>query len=86
MNFLTNFNILPFQIHILNSIFWNKTVFQNSSSWGIRKYFLLLKKRDDRNRLIWYITIVIDKFSCWDNAMNRGAWRATVHEVAKSQT
>ena len=26
------------------------------------------------------------QYSCWDNTMNRGAWRATVHAVAKSQT
>ena len=24
--------------------------------------------------------------SCWDNPMGRGAWGATVHGVAKSQT
>ena len=26
------------------------------------------------------------QYSCWDNPMNRGAWRATVHTVAKSRT
>ena len=26
------------------------------------------------------------QYSCWDNTMNRRAWRATVHAVAKSQT
>ena len=26
------------------------------------------------------------QYSCLANAMDRGAWRATVHEVAKSQT
>ena len=26
------------------------------------------------------------QYSCLDNPMNRGAWRATVHRVAKSQT
>ena len=26
------------------------------------------------------------QYSCLDNPMDRGAWRATVHEVAKSQT
>ena len=26
------------------------------------------------------------KFSCWGNPVNRGAWRAIVHGVAKSQT
>ena len=26
------------------------------------------------------------QYSCWDNTMNRGAWRTTVHAVAKSQT
>ena len=25
-------------------------------------------------------------YSCLENPMDRGAWRATVHEVAKSQT
>ena len=25
------------------------------------------------------------QFSCLENSMNRGAWRATVHGVAKSQ-
>ena len=25
------------------------------------------------------------QYSCLDNPMNRGAWRATVHRVAKSQ-
>ena len=24
--------------------------------------------------------------SCWENPMDRGAWRPTVHEVTKSQT
>jgi len=24
-------------------------------------------------------------YSCWENAMERGAWWATVHRVAKSQ-
>ena len=26
------------------------------------------------------------QYSCLENLMNRGAWQATVHEVAKSQT
>ena len=26
------------------------------------------------------------QYSCLENPMNRGAWRATVHRVAKSQT
>ena len=26
------------------------------------------------------------QYSCLDNAMDRGAWQATVHRVAKSQT
>ena len=26
------------------------------------------------------------QYSCLDNPMDRGAWRATVHGVAKSQT
>ena len=26
------------------------------------------------------------QYSCLENPMNRGAWQATVHEVAKSQT
>ena len=26
------------------------------------------------------------QYSCLDNSMNRGAWRATVHGVAKSRT
>ena len=26
------------------------------------------------------------QYSCLENPMDRGAWRATVHEVAKSQT
>ena len=26
------------------------------------------------------------QYSCLENSMNRGAWRATVHGVAKSQT
>ena len=26
------------------------------------------------------------QYSCLENSMDRGAWRATVHEVAKSQT
>ena len=26
------------------------------------------------------------QYSCLDNPMNREAWQATVHEVAKSQT
>ena len=26
------------------------------------------------------------QYSCLENRMNRGAWRATVHGVAKSQT
>ena len=26
------------------------------------------------------------QFSCLENSMDRGAWQATVHEVAKSQT
>ena len=26
------------------------------------------------------------QYSCLENAMNRGAWQATVHAVAKSQT
>ena len=26
------------------------------------------------------------QYSCLDNPMNRGAWQATVHGVAKSQT
>ena len=26
------------------------------------------------------------QYSCLENAMDRGAWRATVHGVAKSQT
>ena len=26
------------------------------------------------------------QYSCWDNPMDRGAWWATVHEVAKSWT
>ena len=26
------------------------------------------------------------KYSCLENPMDRGAWRATVHRVAKSQT
>ena len=26
------------------------------------------------------------QYSCWDNTMNRGAWRAIVHTVAKSWT
>ena len=25
-------------------------------------------------------------YSCWENSMDRGAWRATVHGVAKSRT
>ena len=25
-------------------------------------------------------------YSCLENSMDKGAWRATVHEVAKSQT
>ena len=26
------------------------------------------------------------QYSCWENSMNRGTWRATVHGIAKSQT
>ena len=26
------------------------------------------------------------QYSCQENSMDRGAWRATVHRVAKSQT
>ena len=26
------------------------------------------------------------QYSCWENPMDRGAWRATVHGVTKSQT
>ena len=26
------------------------------------------------------------QYSCWDNPMNRGAWMATAHGIAKSQT
>ena len=26
------------------------------------------------------------QYSCWKNPMDRGAWRATVHWIAKSQT
>ena len=26
------------------------------------------------------------QYSCLENPMNRGAWQATVHSVAKSQT
>ena len=26
------------------------------------------------------------QYSCWENPMDRGTWRATVHRVAKSQT
>ena len=26
------------------------------------------------------------QYSCLENSMNRGAWRTTVHRVAKSQT
>ena len=26
------------------------------------------------------------QYSCLENPMDRGAWRATAHEVAKSQT
>ena len=26
------------------------------------------------------------QYSCLENAMNRGAWKATVHRVTKSQT
>ena len=26
------------------------------------------------------------QYSCLENSMDRGAWQATVHEVAKSQT
>ena len=26
------------------------------------------------------------QYSCLNNSMDRGAWQATVHEVAKSQT
>ena len=26
------------------------------------------------------------QYSCLENSMNRGAWRVTVHEIAKSQT
>ena len=26
------------------------------------------------------------QYSCLENSMHRGAWRATVHEVAKNQT
>ena len=25
-------------------------------------------------------------YSCWENSMDRGAWRATVHGVSKSRT
>ena len=26
------------------------------------------------------------QYSCWENPMDRGAWQATVHRVAQSQT
>ena len=26
------------------------------------------------------------QYSCWENPMDRGAWQATVHWIAKSQT
>ena len=26
------------------------------------------------------------QYSCWENPMDRGAWQATVHGFAKSQT
>ena len=26
------------------------------------------------------------QYSCLENSMDRGAWKATVHEIAKSQT
>ena len=26
------------------------------------------------------------QYSCWESSMDRGAWQATVHGVAKSQT
>ena len=31
----------------------------------------------------WLLTL---QYSCWENPMDRGAWRATVHGVAKSRT
>ena len=26
------------------------------------------------------------QYSCWENPMNRGSWKMTVHDVTKSQT
>ena len=26
------------------------------------------------------------QYSCWENPMDRGTWRATVHAIAKSRT
>ena len=26
------------------------------------------------------------QYSCWENLIDRGAWQATVHRIAKSQT
>ena len=45
-----------------------------SLGWGIPSRY----PREGNDRLLQY--------SCWENPMDRGAWRATVHGVAKSQT
>ena len=37
-------------------------------------------------KILWRRACNPLQYSCLDNPMDRGAWRATVHRVAKSQT
>ena len=52
---------------------------------GGRGHIITFRIAEDLNR--WCKpTFRLWNFSCLENPMDRGAWKATIHEVTKSQT
>ena len=61
---------------------------KNNISWLVTTYNTLTRVLGVFKVTFGYLKQTFNplQYSCWENPMDRGAWRATVHGVAKSQT
>ena len=86
-------------VHKTGSCYWHIFTFKNLIFWSLKKASLVVQivRNLPAMQETWVLSLgwedplekeMVTHFqdSCLENSMDRGAWRATVHGVAKSQT